>query len=131
MNYLSRYEKNYRWLFEPEEVMPKFSILDTEKMFQKTSWGLMQVMGGVAREYGFRGWVTDLLDPVTNLKYGCTHLVNIKSRKNVKSLTDQIAAYNAGSPRRKAGCYVNQVYVDSVMDKIKHWEVSCGIPAKF
>ena len=41
-----RFEKNYKWLYKPEEFFqPTSWPLSLEITFQKTSLGLMQVMG--------------------------------------------------------------------------------------
>jgi soluble lytic murein transglycosylase-like protein len=48
---------------------------DQEWVAQKASWGLMQVMGAVARELGFRWpFLTQLTDVTANLDAGCLHL---------------------------------------------------------
>lgn len=104
-----RYEPAYRWLYGNHETMT-----DTEKTGQKMSWGLMQVMGAVARECGFTGWFPSLCDPAIGLKYGCKHLARFYARH--KNWPDAIASYNAGSPRKSEdGRYVNQAYVDTVL----------------
>lgn len=47
---------------------------DQEWWGQQASWGLLQVMGAVARERGFSGlYLPELCDPVTNLTIGCRH----------------------------------------------------------
>ena len=85
--------------------------MDTELIAQKTSWGLMQVMGTVARELGHRGWLSELCEPERGIYYGCLHLKKLMDRHG--NLSDTVAAYNAGSPRRDVnGKYVNQEYVD-------------------
>jgi len=44
----------------------------TEAQARATSWGLMQVMGQVAREFGFKGaFLTELCDPAAGLEIGC------------------------------------------------------------
>jgi soluble lytic murein transglycosylase-like protein len=44
----------------------------TEAHARATSWGLMQVMGQVAREHGFVGkFLSELCDPETGLRVGC------------------------------------------------------------
>jgi soluble lytic murein transglycosylase-like protein len=43
----------------------------TEVQMRSTSFGLMQLMGQVARERGFQGeFLTELCDPAVNLKWG-------------------------------------------------------------
>lgn len=109
-----RHEPDYRWVYRPKDVKPRWCSLDTERMLQKTSFGLMQVMGAVFREYGFEGWLSEVICcPTIQLEYGCRHL----ERKISKwGKLDGVAAYNAGSPRRNPdGKLVNQYYVDNVM----------------
>lgn len=118
-NYAIRYEPYYQWLYQPEYYAKKHYItVSTETMAQKTSWGPMQVMGAVARELGFDGrFLSELTDPDVGIKYGTMHLKNQYNRYN--DWTDAIAAYNAGSARKKDdGKYVNQIYVDKVL---KNW----------
>lgn len=89
---------------------------DTERTHQQTSWGLMQIMGSVAREHGFDGHLPQLCDPELNIKYGCKHLKRLR-RASYTDL-DQIAAYNAGSAKKLAnGVYVNQSYVNKVAEQ--------------
>ena len=119
-----RHEPRYRWLVGDNETMSP-----TERQDQMTSWGLMQVMGAVARELGHTGPLSDLLDPPTGLFYGCLHLRRFRAKYDI--WPDVIAAYNAGSPRRVAGqigSYVNQSYVDKVLAAWNNLEVA--IPLK-
>lgn len=94
---------------------PAAADRDAEWWGQQCSWGLMQVMGGVAREHGFVDpFLTQLCDPRTNVWMGCRYLR--AKMKTYKELSDSVAAYNAGSPRRLAnGQYENQTYVDRVL----------------
>lgn len=89
----------------------------TEFIQQRTSWGPMQVMGAVAREYGFKGSFAALCGEL-GMKYGALHLMRLKKRLIKKGLDredDLIAAYNAGWARRgEDGAYLNQRYVDKV-----------------
>ena len=51
---------------------------DAELWGQKMSWGLLQVMGAVGRERGFRGvFLSELCDPATGLEFGCRHLAQL------------------------------------------------------
>jgi len=43
----------------------------TEAYARAFSWGLMQVMGQVAREHGYAGELAALCDPATGLEWGC------------------------------------------------------------
>lgn len=109
-----RFEPHYAYLFDPVRVRPVGCSLDTEISMQKTSWGLMQVMGGVLRERGFDGWITMIVDDIpAQVEYGCRHLAKFIRQYG---LEDGIGAYNAGSPRKSSdGKLVNQEYVDTVV----------------
>lgn len=105
-----RYEPNYKWLTaDPAHLSP------TERVGQMISWGPMQVMGAVARSYGFTGYFPALCTFPTGLTYGCLHLAHFHAKYSL--WTDVIAAYNAGSPRRTPDGrqFVNQFYVDKVL----------------
>ena len=110
-----RFEKDFNYLTIPQKYAKKNkTTLDTEIALQRFSYGLCQLMGGTARWLGFDGALIDLLDVETNLRWALRHLANLE--KTYGESSDVIAAYNAGSPRRKAsGAYVNQTYVNRVM----------------
>jgi hypothetical protein len=148
----SRYKKYYSYIVDPSTGEP-FRVLNaTEKSsvsppgdfpglqlshdqshspqaeweFQRTSWGLFQIMGAVARELGFRGSSFDVNTPsayiyglngMNGVIYGLLHFKNYMNKyEKTKGIEAAIASYNAGSPRRRAdGRYVNQAYVDKVM----------------
>jgi soluble lytic murein transglycosylase-like protein len=77
----------------------------------------MQVMGSVTREYGYGDSLALLVEPFRALEYGCRHLRNF--RKRYPNGRDWIAAYNAGSPRKKPdGSYSNEAYVKKV---VSYW----------
>ena len=86
----------------------------TEERLRAFSFGLMQIMGQTAREAGFQEpFLTALLDPATNLDWGCRYLARQYDR--YQDLEVAAAAYNAGSARRDdAGRWRNQEYVDKV-----------------
>lgn len=119
----ARYEQNYRWTI-PSARRPGNCTQNTETVMQKTSWGLMQVMGAVAREYGYSGWLNSLTDPETNITVGVTHLEKLHKRFFKKhGMGGVIAAYNAGSPRVGTdGKFVNQKYVDLVKANAEKFE---------
>ncbi len=111
-----RFEPNYLYLFKAKEFAVKDAVsLASETSFQKTSFGLMQVMGAVAREHGLEGSLGRLFIPEINMEYGIRLLLSLKRR--YERLQDQIAAYNAGSAKTDAltGQYRNQRYVDKVL----------------
>ena len=112
-----RYEPHYRWLYRPEAVKPHSSSLSTEREMQKFSYGPCQVMGGLAREMGHRGWLVELCGPL-GVEYGAKYLAKQSRRYNGDWLK-AIAAYNAGSarPGKDGARFVNQRYVDKVVSR--------------
>lgn len=114
-----RYERGYRW------TVPFVGggTQGTETEAQKFSYGLGQIMGATAREHGFKGpWLSMLFDPPTNLQYVCKHLVWLLKRYR-GDMHDAISAYNQGSARRTdRGDYVNQVYVNKVLNAMREDE---------
>jgi len=83
-----------------------------EETAQKTSWGLMQIMGATARGLGFQGLLPTLVDPALGIEYGCRYLAALVRR--YPKLEDHISAYNAGHPNweHPGG---NAKYVDKVL----------------
>lgn len=65
----------YEPAFMSRYVAPLFTnntIDATEAYARAMSWGLMQVMGQVAREFGFDGrFLSELSDPVAGVEIGC------------------------------------------------------------
>jgi soluble lytic murein transglycosylase-like protein len=51
-------------------------LADTEGVARSFSWGLMQLMGEVARELGYTGHLAALCEPSIGLEWGCRHLAN-------------------------------------------------------
>lgn len=93
------------------------SSRDTEWWGQQASWGPMQIMGAVAREHGYSGDFPGLCDPLAGLRWGCAHLAQLRDAYLARyGWPGVVAAYNAGSPRRAGGQWVNQSYVDAVAD---------------
>src|SRR5580765_127213 len=64
--------------FEPafyDRYTKPMHLTDTEEYTRAISWGLMQIMGETAREFGFVArFVSGLCDPATGLLYGCLKL---------------------------------------------------------
>jgi hypothetical protein len=110
--YSTRFEPAFRYLYHPRVFAPKLQIsVETEEVHQKTSWGLMHVMGAVAREHGFTGHLPQLIEPRMSLLYGCMHLA--KFYRKYADIYDAISAYNQGSAKRTNGTlYANQRHVD-------------------
>lgn len=107
-----RYEPSYRWLWDLHHKAPfqgqgayadptRFPSLlpcspATEWAAQKTSWGLLQVMGAVARERGFRGpFLSALCEPWVGLELGCRQLTWLRGQTG-GDLQAMVAAYNGG-----------------------------------
>lgn len=93
------------------------SSKNTEWLGQQASWGPMQIMGAVAREYGFKEYFPALCSFADGLEYGCLHLSALRKRFLKKhGWEGVVAAYNAGSPRYlENGDFVNQDYIDKVI----------------
>lgn len=85
---------------------------DQEWWGQQASWGLMQIMGAVARERGFLGpYLPEVVDVDLNLRLGCRHFAILLGWAK-GDRWKACAAYNAGfdgwdGPR-------GQVYVSKV-----------------
>ncbi len=112
----TRFEKGWRYFWHPLQWAEKLGIpTDEETAGQATSWGLMQVMGAVARQHGFGLHLNRLLEPEFSLEYACKHLVWLRPRAQEES--DLIACYNGGwgsLQKMPSGMYHNQRYVDKV-----------------
>lgn len=126
-----RLEDGYRWLWRVGENASRLKItFRTEEKLQSFSYGLCQLMGATARSCGFLDPLPDLLNPETNLEYGCRYIVSLFDRfgglgKNVQAgwCDAVVAAYNAGSPRRVNNLkFVNEHYVRSVEGFYKEFE---------
>jgi len=117
-----RYEQDYRWIYKLEDTTKLVGCTkETMLMMQKTSWGLMQLMGAVYYELGGSNWATILLSPGVNLKFACEHLANLIKRYSLSNPADIYAAYNAGSIKKmKSGEYVNQNNVDRFNKHLKN-----------
>jgi len=112
----ARFEPDYKYYFKVKEFAKANQITEiTETVFQKTSWGLCQLMGGLCRELGHNGSLLEVLDQELNLRLCAKHLVNLI--KKYPEREAMLAAYNGGSPIKdmKTGKYRNQQYVDKVL----------------
>lgn len=110
-------EPTYRWIWDVREHRPFRSLTsaeasskwpppdfktlggdrDQEWWGQQASWGLLQVMGAVARERGFRGlYLPELCDPVTNLFLGTKHFAALLAWAK-GDVWRAVAAYNGGT----------------------------------
>ncbi len=85
--------------YEPaffRKYIEPMNLSETEKHARSFSYGLMQVMGQVAREYGFDGkYLTELCDPTINIDYGCRKLARcMKLTKG--DVREALLKYNGG-----------------------------------
>jgi hypothetical protein len=102
------------------EIPPKdFPCLlgdsDQEWWGQQSSWGLMQIMGAVARQFGFKGpYLPELCTPEINLNFGGLYLSQLLSW--AKGDVDQaLAAWNGGKGNNGKKPYANQAYATKVI----------------
>ncbi len=98
----TRPEPLYRWLFGDDAVearrlrMPRLRRLVALDLYeQRISYGLCQVMGAVARELGWSGWLTELCRPEVGLAYGARHLANLVKAAG-GDLARGLLRYNGG-----------------------------------
>ena len=112
-----RYEPDYKWILDWPDCAGSMA---TELYHQRTSWGLMQIMGATARWLGYQEpWLSMLLDARVNLVWGCRYLREQLAR-NAGAIPAAVAGYNAGTARRTpAGNFINQRYVDKVVLAMK------------
>jgi soluble lytic murein transglycosylase-like protein len=93
--------------------LPKSCSFVTEKNARATSWGLMQIMGQVARERGFKGeFLSELTDPINNLNVGISffkHLLDLKGSKEAALLR-----YNGGGDPKYAEKVLAHIDSDAV-----------------
>lgn len=114
----SRFESGYQWLYKPEAHAKLCRItVQTEIAAQKTSYGLGQIMGALAREQGHIEALGKLFLPEINIEHIGIRLKWLKRRPEAAGSSDAIfAGYNGGpgSMKRIGGVYPNQVYVDKI-----------------
>lgn len=117
----SRYEPTWEYFYMPINYSRLLGITtETEVQAQKTSFGLMQLMGCVARELGYDDYLNKLASPDLGIMFGCKKLYTLE--KKYDDVTDVISAYNAGSPSKNIeGIYKNQSYVDGVLIYMKQY----------
>ncbi len=69
----------------------------TEAYTRSMSWGLMQVMGQVAREFGFEtDSLPELCDPATGIEFGCRVLAKRMARAR-GDVSAALLAWNGGA----------------------------------
>lgn len=111
--FVTRFEQSYKYLVNPAAFAQLRNISEiTEVTHQKTSWGLMQIMGGVAREAGYKADLPELTRPTIGMRWGCMKLKSLVDKYGMLNVADILASWNAGSPQKDpSGNYINQKYV--------------------
>src|SRR5271169_4119181 len=86
-----RYEPEFRARYVAPLQLPP-----TEEIARSLSWGLLQVMGQVAREHGFTGkFLSALCDPSAGLEIGCAVLI-AKLAQSSGDITKALLLWNGG-----------------------------------
>ena len=114
----TRFEPRYRWLYPFGGIIksPCRTSNEMEIECQKTSWGLMQVMGAVAREYGYPDYLWLLLHPEVGLSWGCRHFAAQLDRYD-DDIEKAVSAYNAGHATSKN----YDTYTSRVLARMEHY----------
>jgi soluble lytic murein transglycosylase-like protein len=119
-----RYEPAFRTRYVAPLGLPP-----TEEVARSISWGLMQVMGQVAREHGFTAKsLAALCDPATGLAIGCA----VFAAKLRASTNDAASAVNNSDAASVAGDVVehalelwnggaNTSYAAQVLARVAHY----------
>jgi soluble lytic murein transglycosylase-like protein len=99
--------------FEPaflRHYVAPLNLALLESLSRSTSWGLMQIMGQVAREMGFTDALDTLRTPEVGILYGCKKLQRcyLQHRDDTTSLL----AYNGGG---------NSFYAKQVLARVEHY----------
>jgi soluble lytic murein transglycosylase-like protein len=91
-----RYEPGFLARYvAPLYTAGKFSA--TEAYTRSMSWGLMQVMGQVAREFCFAGKsLAELCDPATGIEFGCLVLAARLARAH-NDVSAALLSWNGGA----------------------------------
>lgn len=97
--------------FDERYVKPMHKT-PTEEWARSMSWGLLQVMGEVAREHGYTGDLPALCDAGTGLEWGCVHL-KAKLAAAAGDVTKGLLAWNGGK---------NPTYAAEVLARFKNYE---------
>lgn len=102
-------ENQWATRFEPgflaRYVLPQYTAgkLDvTETYTRSMSWGVMQIMGETAREFGFAGkYLSELCDPPVGIEYACRKLADCLKRSG-GDVSAALEMYNGGSNAKYA-----------------------------
>ena len=103
-----RYEPGFR-----SRYVAPLGLPPTEEVARSISWGLMQVMGQVAREHGFAGkFLSALCDPATGLDIGCAALASKLSAAG-NDVARALELWNGGA---------NADYAPQVLARMVHYQ---------
>jgi soluble lytic murein transglycosylase-like protein len=102
-----RYEPAFRTRYVAPLGLPP-----TEEIARSISWGLMQVMGQVAREHGYSGkFLAGLCQPAAGISIGC-QVLESKLSATVGVVDRALQLWNGGS---------NPDYVQQVLGRIQKY----------
>jgi soluble lytic murein transglycosylase-like protein len=103
-----RYEPGFR-----SRYVAPLGLPPTEEVARSISWGLMQVMGQVARERGFTGkFLSALCDPAAGLDIGCAVLAS-KAATAEGNWPRALELWNGGA---------NPDYAAQVLARVAHYK---------
>jgi soluble lytic murein transglycosylase-like protein len=101
--------------FETRYIHPALpSAPSTLELTKAISFGLMQLMGETAIEFGWHGtFLTELCDPDIGVDFGCAKLRHCLDIRAAGGETQALLAYNGGS---------NPLYPSQVLARKPHYE---------
>jgi len=103
-----RYEPAFR-----QRYVAPLGVPPTEEVARSISWGLMQVMGQVAREHNFTAKsLAELCDPATGLAIGCA-VFAAKLRASADDVQRALEQWNGGA---------NASYAAQVLARVKNYQ---------
>ena len=119
--------------FPPRDFPALAGDPDHEWWGQQASWGLMQIMGAVAREHGYAAKYLPRLcsDPAANLALGAAHLAGhvrwasglyrgLEGGRQAAATRSALAAYNGGrGGNGPGGPLRNREYADEVLERYR------------
>ena len=103
----TRYESAFR-----EKYIDRLGLSDEESTQRSTSFGLMQIMGQVAREMGFQDNLELLLTPEIGLSWGCRFL-ETRLQHTEGNVEEALLLWNGGG---------NLDYPGQVLARVKNYE---------
>lgn len=102
----------YEPAFYSRYILGMQNVAETEKTGRAFSYGLMQIMGQTAREFGFKGtYLTELCDPGVGVEYGCRKLAKCLLRAS-NDVHKALLMYNGGG---------NEKYPELVLQYIERY----------